>query len=167
MSAFNIETTKPGDGKTFPKAGQTVTAHYTGTLLNGTKFDSSRDRGKPFQFAIGKGQVSLSSYNHQGLNHEPLLFSGHQGLGRGLRSDVRRPVRHHHVPPGLRLRRPRLPPRHPRQLHSQGKTRFDFVLVPARPLAMSCHVLRAQTSHVLRAQTSFPPQFDVELISVS
>jgi FK506-binding protein 1 len=58
MSAFNIETTKEGDGRSFPKPGQTVTAHYTGTLLNGTKFDSSRDRGKPFQFVIGKGQVS-------------------------------------------------------------------------------------------------------------
>jgi FK506-binding protein 1 len=58
MSAFNIETTKPGDGRTFPKSGQTVTAHYTGTLLNGSKFDSSRDRGKPFQFVIGKGQAS-------------------------------------------------------------------------------------------------------------
>jgi hypothetical protein len=37
--------------------GQTVTVHYTGFLPDGTMFDSSRDRGKPFQFKLGSEQV--------------------------------------------------------------------------------------------------------------
>lgn len=53
----DIETLKEGDGTTFPKAGQKVTCHYVLTLTNGKKIDSSRDRGSPFEFNIGKGEV--------------------------------------------------------------------------------------------------------------
>ncbi|KDE02436.1 FK506-binding protein 1 [Microbotryum lychnidis-dioicae p1A1 Lamole] len=52
-----VETLQAGDGQNFPKKGDTVSMHYVGTLLNGNKFDSSRDRGQPFQTKIGVGQV--------------------------------------------------------------------------------------------------------------
>jgi FKBP-type peptidyl-prolyl cis-trans isomerase len=39
------------------KIGQTVSVHYTGWLTNGTKFDSSVDRGQPFSFPLGAGRV--------------------------------------------------------------------------------------------------------------
>ena len=56
MADLAMETLKPGDGQE-AKAGDRVTVHYVGTLTDGKKFDSSRDRGKGFGFTIGKGEV--------------------------------------------------------------------------------------------------------------
>ncbi|MFC1780419.1 FKBP-type peptidyl-prolyl cis-trans isomerase [Patescibacteria group bacterium] len=53
---FLVEDTVEGTGDEV-KAGDTVSVHYTGTLLDGTKFDSSVDRGEPFEFTVGEGQV--------------------------------------------------------------------------------------------------------------
>ncbi|MGC1395343.1 MAG: FKBP-type peptidyl-prolyl cis-trans isomerase [Coleofasciculaceae cyanobacterium] len=55
-SGLKYKEITEGTGAT-PKTGQTVIVHYTGTLENGTKFDSSRDRNSPFSFKIGQGQV--------------------------------------------------------------------------------------------------------------
>ena len=53
-----IEVLQPGDGNTYPKKGDMLTMHYTGTLSSdGTQFDSSVAKGRPFQFVIGIGQV--------------------------------------------------------------------------------------------------------------
>jgi peptidylprolyl isomerase len=47
---------KVGTGPS-PQTGQTAVVHYTGWLADGKKFDSSKDRGKPFEFRVGRGQV--------------------------------------------------------------------------------------------------------------
>ena len=54
--ALQIDDIKMGTGAE-AKSGQTVTVHYVGTLTDGSKFDSSRDRGRGFTFHLGAGQV--------------------------------------------------------------------------------------------------------------
>jgi peptidylprolyl isomerase/FKBP-type peptidyl-prolyl cis-trans isomerase FkpA len=56
MDKLIMEDLVVGTG-TAAASGQKVTVHYTGWLTNGTKFDSSKDRGDPFVFPLGKGQV--------------------------------------------------------------------------------------------------------------
>ncbi|GFN81431.1 peptidylprolyl isomerase [Plakobranchus ocellatus] len=51
------EIISPGDGATYPKNGQMVVIHYTACLVDGSVIDSSRSRGSPFKFKIGKGEV--------------------------------------------------------------------------------------------------------------
>lgn len=70
--------TQAGDGIK-PEAGTTVKVHYTGTLLDGTKFDSSVDRGEPIEFPVGMGYVipgwdegiSMMSRGEKGILYIP------------------------------------------------------------------------------------------------
>ncbi|MBD5655226.1 MAG: FKBP-type peptidyl-prolyl cis-trans isomerase [Candidatus Eremiobacteraeota bacterium] len=73
-----------------PTKGQTVRVHYVGTLVDGTKFDSSRDRGQPFEFAIGTGGVipgwdegvaTMRVGGRRKLIVPPALGYGAQGAG--------------------------------------------------------------------------------------
>jgi peptidylprolyl isomerase len=78
-----------GDGAT-PTAGAKVTIHYTGSLKDGTQFDSSVDRGAPFAFPIGMGRVikgwdegvmSMKVGGKRRLNIPPELGYGARGAG--------------------------------------------------------------------------------------
>ena len=55
-TSLGMEDVKVGTGAE-ATAGKTVSVHYVGTLTSGDKFDSSRDRGAPFSFTLGAGQV--------------------------------------------------------------------------------------------------------------
>jgi FKBP-type peptidyl-prolyl cis-trans isomerase FkpA len=55
-SGLQYEDLSEGTGAA-AKAGDSVQVHYTGWLTDGTKFDSSRDRGSPFGFTLGAGRV--------------------------------------------------------------------------------------------------------------
>lgn len=56
ITELGIEDVKQGSGPA-AKAGDVVSVHYTGKLLDGTVFDSSRTRGQPIEFPLGQGQV--------------------------------------------------------------------------------------------------------------
>jgi FKBP-type peptidyl-prolyl cis-trans isomerase FkpA len=84
--------TKAGTGAKAEK-GKTVSVHYTGMLLNGTKFDSSVDRGQPFEFGLGQGQViqgwdegiALMSIGEKGILLIPsALGYGSRGAGGSI-----------------------------------------------------------------------------------
>ena len=91
-SGLQYEDLKVGSGQ-LPKTGQTVTVHYTGTLVDGKKFDSSRDRNEPFKFQIGLAQViagwdegvgSMRKGGHRKLIIPAKLGYGDKGAGNGL-----------------------------------------------------------------------------------
>jgi FK506-binding protein 1 len=65
------EILREGDGTTFPKKGESLTMHYKGTLASdGSQFDSSYDKGRPFQFKIGRGEV-IQGWDEGGTYHIP------------------------------------------------------------------------------------------------
>ena len=88
-SPLKIEILNEGVG---PQAqnGDTVLVHYTGTLEDGTKFDSSLDRGKPFSFTLGEGRViqgweqgvlGMRTGEKRRLTIAPALAYGETGAG--------------------------------------------------------------------------------------
>ncbi|HWI60234.1 MAG TPA: FKBP-type peptidyl-prolyl cis-trans isomerase [Symbiobacteriaceae bacterium] len=88
-SGLKFEELRVGDGAR-PKKGDFVQVHYTGWLTNGKKFDSSVDRGQPFEFKLGAGQVirgwdeGLSTMNVGGKRRlviPPELGYGARGAG--------------------------------------------------------------------------------------
>ena len=61
-SGLTYQDVVTGNGAEAAK-GQQVSVHYTGWLTDGTKFDSSKDRGEPFVFPLGRGQVIRGKFD--------------------------------------------------------------------------------------------------------
>ena len=89
-SGLEIQDVERGFGDT-ARAGQTVSVHYTGYLQDGTKFDSSLDRGEPFTFPLGAGKVirgwdeglvGMKVGGRRKLIIPPELAYGSRGAGR-------------------------------------------------------------------------------------
>lgn len=74
VTGIYYQVVQEGPGA-FPKKGNKVIVHYTGYLLNGEIFDSSRDRGEPFDFVLGKGYV-IEGWD-EGI---PLMHKGEKGI---------------------------------------------------------------------------------------
>ena len=79
-----VETIREGVGPQ-ARAGQIASVHYTGTLESGAKFDSSRDRGRPFEFELGAGHVIRGwDQGVQGMRvggRRQLVIPSHLGYG--------------------------------------------------------------------------------------
>jgi FKBP-type peptidyl-prolyl cis-trans isomerase len=78
-----------GDGKTIPKKGNVVTVHYTGTLPDGSVFDSTELRKKPFKFRVDSGEVikgwdegikNMSKGERSKMTIPPQLAYGEKGF---------------------------------------------------------------------------------------
>ena len=96
-----------------PAPGSHVTAHYTGRLVDGTVFDSSHKRGRPFQFQIGIGQVCVRARSREDPSHTLACTNspsprctnaGHQGVGCGHGHDEARREGDPHDRREIRLR---------------------------------------------------------------
>ena len=88
-TTLGIEEIVVGSGAS-PKIGDTVVVHYTGVLTNGVKFDSSKDRNRPFEFILGVGQVikgwdqgvaTMKIGGKRKLTVPPELGYGSRGIG--------------------------------------------------------------------------------------